>query len=65
LVCLVFCRYEFRMRASENATAFSQVLRYRNLRFAPTRRKTKVQNLPPATKLRNAGILVIPAFFRV
>ena len=49
----------------ENAVAFSQVLRWYNLRYALARRKTKVQNLPPATKLRNAGILVIPAFFRI
>ena len=27
--------------------------------------KVGSSNLPPATKLRNAGILVIPAFFRI
>ena len=37
----------------ENAPAFSQVLRCRNLRQAPARRKTEVQNLPPATNNAN------------
>ncbi len=46
-------RREPGMRTSENALAFSQVLRYRNLRHAPARRKTKVQNLPPATNNAN------------
>ena len=38
-----------------------------NTAFHPSSHNPKVgsSNLPPATKLRNAGILVIPAFFRI
>ena len=47
-----FCCCELAMMDLENAPAFSQVLRLVHLRFALARRKTKVQNLPPATTKR-------------
>ena len=45
------------MKDLGNAAAFSQVLRLVQLRFAPTRRKTKVQNLPLAPKQKHRILL--------
>lgn len=59
-----FCRCDLAMIDLENASAFSRVLHYRNLRHVPTRRKTKVQNpLPQPNPKRHPQGCPFSCFF--